>query len=263
MALATRYGTMVVVVHTKDGLLVCADKRRVESNTVRGDSVVDNIVKIFEIDRTAGFFSMGATSFCNAETGDVVFDADEAAREFWNENTPSNPAASPAFQRHMIEAMKVYFRRVRWDYWPETRMVDGEPVLFDIVLFFLDFGQIRTLDCQFLYRKADAFVGSKLNDYSGMSVPFGGGKTCHRLIVSAEPDEEFNDYRSEPIIAECRSAFGTQPSLLEKETARKYAQRLIEIASKHEYGSALSTISPMSDCAFLSVKEGFEWLCKA
>lgn len=223
---------------------------------------MDSVVKIFEVDCTAGFFSMGATSFCTAETGETVFDADQAAREFWKGNTPRNPAALPDFQRHMIEAMKAYFRRLRWDFWPATRMVDGEPVLFDIVLFFVDSGRIRMLDYQFLYRKEDGFVGSQLKDYSRLSGSFGGGRTCHRLIVSTEPDEEFDAYRAEPIIAECRSVFGPEPPLIETETARRYAQRLIEIASKHEYGSTLSTISPASDCALLSVRNGFQWLCK-
>lgn len=254
---------MVVVIQTKDGLLVCADKRRVEENTIRGNSVEDNVVKIFEVDRTAGFFSMGATSLFIAETGETTFDADQVAREFWKGNTPSNPASVLGFQRHMIDAMTAHFRRVRWDFWPETRMVYGEPVLFDIVLFFVDCGRIRTLDCQFLYRKGDAFVGSQLKDYSGLSGPFGGGRSCHRLIKSAEPDEEFDAYRAEAIIAECQSVFGPKPPLVETETARRYAQRLIEIASKHEYGSALSTISPASDCALLTVTGGFQWLCKA
>lgn len=58
---------MVVVMQTKGGLLVCADKRRVENNPIHGDTFVDDVVKIFEIDPNAGFFSMGATSFCIAE----------------------------------------------------------------------------------------------------------------------------------------------------------------------------------------------------
>ena len=38
------------------------------------------------------------------------------------------PEELAEFQRYMIEAMKAYFRRVRWDFWPDTRMVDGEAV---------------------------------------------------------------------------------------------------------------------------------------
>jgi hypothetical protein len=263
MAITARHGTMVVVVQTKDGLLVRADKRRVEKNPVRGDTFVDDVVKILEIPSKAGFFSMGATSFCIAETGETIFDADQTAREFWQRKTPTNAPELAEFQRYMIEAMKAYFRRVRWDFWPDTRMVDGEPVLFDIVLFFVHSGRIMTLDYQFLYRKEDGFVGSQLKDYSGFSGPFGGGKTCHRLCISTEPDEEFEAYREEAIIAECRAVFGPKPPLIDTDIAREYAKRLIEIASQHEYGSALSTISPTSDCALLSVANGFQWLFQA
>lgn len=161
----------------------------------------------------------------------------------------------------MIRAMKTYFQRVRWDFWPETRMVDGEPVLFEIVLFFVDSGRIRTLDYQFLYRKEDGFVGSQLKDYSGFSGPFGGGKTCYRLCIDTGADEEFESYRAEAIIAEYRAVFGPRPPLIEADVARDYAKRLIEVASQHEYGSVLSTISPTSDCAVLSVANGFQWLC--
>jgi len=134
MVIAAQHGTMVVVIQTKDGLLVCADKRRVEKNPVRGDTFADDVVKIFEIGPSAGFFSMGATSFCIAETGETTFDADQTAREFWQKRTPTNASTLSEFQRYMVESMKAYFRRVRWDFWPDTRMVDGEPVLFDIVL---------------------------------------------------------------------------------------------------------------------------------
>src|ERR1017187_7901832 len=130
MAIAARHGTMVVVIQTKDGLLVCADKRRVEENPVRGDTFVDDVAKIFEIAPNAGFFSMGATSFCIAETGETTFDADQTAREFWQRKTPTNAPTLAEFQRYMIEAMKAYFQRVRCDFWPDTRMVDREPVLF-------------------------------------------------------------------------------------------------------------------------------------
>lgn len=166
MEIAAQHGTMVVVIQTKDGLLVCADKRRVEQNSIRGDTFVDDVVKIFEIDPKAGFFSMGATSFCIAETGETTFDADQTAREFWQRRTPTNAPTLADFQRYMIEAMKGYFRSVRWDFWPDTRMVDGEPVLFEIVLFFVDSGRIRTLDYQFLYQRENGFVGSQLKDYS-------------------------------------------------------------------------------------------------
>jgi hypothetical protein len=263
MAIAARYGTMVVVIQTKDGLLICADKRRVEKNPVRGDTFVDDVVKIFEIDPKAGFFSMGATSFCIAETGETTFDADQTAREFWPGRAPTNAPTLAEFQRYMIEAMKAYFRRVHRDFWPHTRMVDGEPVLFDMVLFFVDAGRIRTLDYQFLYRKEDGFVGSQLKDYSGFSGPFGGGKTCYRLCVDTEPVEEFEAYRAEAIIAQCRAVFGPRPPLIDTNVAREYAKRLIEIASQHEYGSALSTISPASDCALLSMANEFQWLCRA
>jgi hypothetical protein len=203
---------------------------------------------------------MGAASFCVAATGRnyLTFDADQTAREFWQGKTPTRAPTLSEFQRYMVERIKAYFRGIRWDFWPDTRMVGGELVLFDIVLFFVDSGRVRALDYQFLYRKEDGFAGSQLN----FSALFGGDKTCCRLCRDTEPDDEFEAYRAEAIIAECRSVFGAGPPLIDTAIAREYAKRLVEIASRHEYASALSTVSPTSDCALLGVANGFQWLCR-
>jgi len=175
---------------------------------------------------------MGVTSFCIAETGETMFDADQTAREFCKKNATNAPTLAD-FQRYMIEAMKAYFRRVRWDFWPDTRMVDGEPVLFDIVLFFVDSGRIRTLITNSCTRRKTVSSAASLRITPASQVRsaeanvlpalrrYGGGRRV-RSVLGLKPSS-WN-----------AGSLRTKTPLIETDIARHYAKRLIEIASQHE-----------------------------
>ena len=93
-------------------------ERRVERNPVRGDTFLDDVVKIFEIDPTSDSSPWGRRASASLQPGETTFDADQTAREFWQGKTPTRAPTLSEFQRYMVERIKAYFRGVRWDFWP-------------------------------------------------------------------------------------------------------------------------------------------------
>src|SRR5580658_5056988 len=102
-------------------------KRRVERNQVRGDTFLDDVVKILEIDPTSDSSPWGRRASASLQPGETTFDADQTAREFWQGKTPTRAPTLSEFQRYMVERIKAYFQvRCRCDpgggcRWPQFR----------------------------------------------------------------------------------------------------------------------------------------------
>ena len=253
MTIGIRSGTMVVTLPTRDGLVVVADKRVTEHNSVLGNSIDDTKTKIVRVSDRVGLFGLHTAELVDASSRESELNLYESVVAVAHQNATTDPRTlSILIMNKMTEEFSAFLQRIPTSSWPRTTFNnEEEPVFYEVVIFFLDeSGDSKLLGAQLRYRQETGEVGGHPKPYPSGPYVFGGLHTCVELIKGNEP--EFDNYRSEPLMRQCVGAL--QGRRLDTESAIRYAKRLIEIASAHEKG-----ISATSDCAVLLKGGGSKW----
>lgn len=263
-------GTLVVALATKDGLVVCADKRTYD--WMRGD--LDNEVKIRNLGIATLISSTGFVKFYDVLTNRVNgqqslrlgFDANAVATEYFETHEFDN---SEVFWKGLTEnlssAFHAYITARPFADWPDT----GDPpdnALFQLAIFFLDvFKRPDAVYVRFRYTKANpptiavTYFRESVNIFEEVKPVVLGNVTVWKELESGR-DERFNDIRAETQLmhfVKDRPLVNT----ISIQAGLTFARRLITVTSQRAQliKDTKSHVGSTNDCALLSKHDGFQW----
>lgn len=266
-------GTLIVTVLTKEGLVICGDKRSYDE--LRGD--IDNIDKITSLapnivatsTGTVRFYEIHTDYVKNTKTLKLVYDADDIVKEYFLKNKFENKRAFwDGLEDKLGEGFQKFLSQTSPAFWPKS----AEPpnyTLYQLIFFYLeDKGEIKSFCVQFMYKKEKPSllqVKDKEIDQEAIQklspTAFGNTAIYDELYIGK--DQRFNDVRADKII---KHFIKDKPSAdkIEVKEAVDFSGRLITISSErtHLIENTTYHIGPTYDCALLSYKEGFKWLEK-
>jgi hypothetical protein len=248
---------MVVCLPTLDGTVVVADKRTTEHNNVLGDSSHDNTTKIVRVSDRIGLFGLHTSELIDARTGESELNLAAVVQEAVKSQTHIDPTSVAAsISDAMVQALRAFLDRLARGSWPRTTFNnEQEPVFYEVVIFYVESGEMKLLGVQLRYRGETGLVEGHQKLYPRGPYIFGGLRTCYKIIEGVDP--AYSKYRADSVVERGCRVF-TNREVLETRAAIQFAKRLIEIASTHERG-----ISPTSDCAILRLSTGFDWCERA
>jgi hypothetical protein len=263
-------GTLVVALATKDGLVVCADKRTYD--WMRGD--LDNEVKIRNLGTATLISSTGLVKFYDILTNRVNgqqslrlgFDANAVATEYFETHGFDNSESFwKGFTEYLSSAFQAYIGARPFAHWPET----GDPpdnALFQLAIFFLDaLKQPDAVYVRFGYIKSNpppisvSYFRESANIFQEVKPVVLGSVTVWKELETGR-DERFNDIRTETQLMR----FVRDRPLVNTVTIQAgltFARRLITVTSQRTQliENTNSHVGTTNDCALLSKHDGFQW----
>ena len=237
-------GTQIVSVTTKDGWVVCGDKRLYD--VIRGDR--DVAQKVRNAGNVAIFDATGAPIIADSTEGDVFNAEDEVDRFLRNEKFIDEPGFWQNLLNYITRTLKETLRThplsrssgldisfLLQFYWIDS---DGILVTLNSRVYYSDSENIRIE--QTAYRSGDEFASSG----------FAGEKFLYEEIVSGT-NPAFDDLRTDTQIRR----FLERPRRLDVTStdAEAFARRFIRLASERGplLDPGMQHISPASDCLSL------------
>lgn len=266
-------GTLVVALATKQGLLVCADRRTYDP--VRGD--LDDTEKITQIGNRAAFASTGIPTFYKLLTNSLTqqttlvpgFLADSVAQSFFQKNGFTDSETSwQGLARELVQSFESFLRSTPYKFWPET----GNPpdnALFQLGVFFLDEdGRAHASYVRFTYIKSPVPVINVFKsvepDASFIRVrPIALGNIAVFTELREGVDKRFDDVRREHLLKRFMRE-GPEVKQVSLTDAERFARRVIRLTSErtHLLESSTFHVGPTTDVALLDPKKGFRWVVK-
>lgn len=230
------HGTLVLTVGTKDGLLICSDKR---ISNEKGKHF-DKYTKIHALGKKALYFSTNAFA-----TGDPTtlgtslhpgyeFDINKTVKEFFIFRNPEN---IEAYWDLIKATLNSEVGKCREKFKSDLAVTKEPSLLFQTVFLYLDkdnkikggnyiCGYNKTNNFDFSY-SLEGYVIEPQELSLGFIKPYGELEIYEKLVLS--DNKTISDLSK--------------------------LKKIIKLASNNSNG-----ISPDCDCAILSYKDGFEWL---
>jgi hypothetical protein len=245
-------GTLVVAIPTKEGLVVCADKRL--HNNFTGE-ISDTFVKIYKLRKNALFTAVDGIGLIDKQTLKKEFDAFDTVNRFSTEVPfEDNEKYWSGLTAALKEEINQYLLKRSFSDWPESGSKDSGYAMFSVIFYYLDTENlIKSRVLKFRYIKQQPpILDPVVEPASIVKTPKLSGKA--RLVIDMlsndpalyedsqikELDEKVFDYKAFSIIR-----------------ATELANRLITISSTR---LPEAYISPSCDCAILRYRGGFKWL---
>lgn len=259
-------GTYVIATSTREGVVICADKRL---STEAHVPVTDGFVKIRQIGQQGIYSATGHfilthkrnISFLNPTF--IDFDLFSHIDDYFrNQNTVKLEDAWAILGKDIANSLQKIEPEVLNVLFPPK----SEERTFIFQTLFCYFDQQHNLKGEFLsctldQRERRFYVTlTPLPDKQfHTSLPMTMGATAVYLEILSGTDKRFNDLRADKSLKAFVS--GTIP--INKMTADKAAllsKRLIQLTSERVHLlDPVSQVSPNSDCALLSYKQGVKW----
>ena len=236
-------GSLVVAIPSRDGLIICADKRR-----IIGDQVEDNFSKLLLIRPGLAFAVTGYPTFLFK--GQVEFDAFDISKRVLTQST-----SSADVQRHVSELAE----RLRSDFETEARTYDpADPlndappsyVLFQVAIFSLRSDQKPNLSLiQLEYHKPSTVTTNVVQQgpetFEKLGITALGDASLLRELREGH-DPTFDHLRNDPSFA--RFINSTVSAKEESaDSVKSFATRFIQEAHKTS-----SKIGPTCECVQLT-----------
>lgn len=249
------HSTLLVLIQTSDGLVVCADKRAY--NRVRG--ATDNDTKIVQLGKRAGFALSGARAVLNPKDFRKEFDFEDVVREcFTKMNVEDMDRHWDMLQEALTNAVAVFSKRVG----PGDVPPDGSSSnsLNALYFFYIDqTGVIRIMqfECKRLMNSQRSIEVTRTNLEPHF---FADGQVEVLTELLRGHDERFNDIRMDPSYR--RRLVQSYNKTISANEAVQFAQQIIRITSErhHLISTSPSLVSTNYDCIILTKDNGFTWL---
>ena len=236
-------GSLVVAIPSRDGLIICADKRR-----IIGDQVEDNFSKLFLIRPGLALAVTGYPTFFYK--GQVEFDAFDISKRVLRQSTSS--ADVQGYVADLAERLRSEFETEAKSYDPADPLKDNPPtyVLFQVGIFSLRSDQKPNLSLiQIEYHKPSTVTTNVVQQ---------GPETFEKLGITALGDAQlvrelkeghdptFDHLRNDPSFM--RFINSTVPAREESAASvESFANRFIQEAHKTS-----SKIGPTCECVHLT-----------
>ncbi len=236
-------GSLVIAIPSRDGLIICADKRRIVANKVE-----DNFSKLFLIRPGLAFAVTGYPTFIYK--GQVEFDAFDICKRVLKQST-----SSADVQEHVTElagSLRTEFETEAKSYNPADPLKDAPPsyVLFQVGVFSLRSDQRPNLSLiQLEYHKPSTVTTSVLQEgpetFEKLGITALGDASLLRELREGH-DHAFDQFRNDPSFMRF---INSTVSAKEESAAsvESFANRFIQEAHK-----ASAKIGPICECVQLT-----------
>lgn len=252
------HGTLVTVLPSIDGTVVCADQR--EWNSVEGPK--DGVRKIHLLGKRAAYAISGESSISIIEAGKLVvrYSVADSVQHFFSD--PRNSKLSLQVLQRFATTFSGEFREAHRRY---NSKIQLPPDTTDDVVTELDFAYLDPHGSVIVDRFEYHITGkSTIEDSSG--TPFVTGQTgvALRILRPREPyDARFSDLWGDQRIARVwlqgTSKYPTQPSVND---ALYFAHTFIRATNERAkyLSNGPSMVGQTCDCAIIQPKAGVRWL---
>lgn len=265
------HGTLVVIIPTQDGVVVCADKRIFNRPKGRYEDTTDKIQQLGDKGLLA---NTGFTYVSNDIPGgeQVIFDLERTLTNFFAGRDLSKFSAYKDELKHILSLEVVNVGRnlgptVLRNSIPSRDNV-GNHLLFATVLIYLDHENkphITVIEAEFNlsainYFQANVVILPQSNDFFNHGTATVMGETDLYGEVLRGTNSRFDDLRNNKDYR--RFIFDNPPSrTVTVDQAVKFAVQIIKDSSERiNLINPMARISPNTDCAILSYTDGFKWL---
>src|SRR6185369_10641042 len=157
MILSVR-GTLVIATATKEGLVICADKRSYDE--LRGD--IDTIDKISKLSPkvtssstgNVRFYEVHSSLLTNEKSLKLVYDADDIVKDYFSKKEfKNNEEFWGGLEDVLAEKFKQFLSQTRPEIWPKSA-VAPKHILYQIIFSYLvNKNEIRSTLMEFIYKK--------------------------------------------------------------------------------------------------------------
>ena len=250
----TEHGTLVVAVRWRLGVVVCADRRRL----VEGDPHVtyrDDVVKIIPSPPFALAVTYGTTVY--GREGGPRFDAQESVKRFAGHLGGASLVRSADRLAAQLQAEMA--ETLEQGGLPPPQAKSGEPAVFAVMLFALERGTVFEALLLGINSEGGFKVQPSLRA-SNQFVTLLGDSAVAFAIRGTHPG--FQDLRNDPWLG----GFLINPSpqamrYVSKHDAMQFGRKLIRATNERLPSlGEIADVSADSDCAGLTLPDGFEWL---
>lgn len=189
-------GTMVVAVRFREGLVVCADKRRhLDGPGQPTGNYRDNDVKITLVNGTGGFVTAGFP-ILEREDGVRVFDADRVIGDHLRE---VGFAQFDQLAQRAEDTFRNYVLSKDLTERPPTQWREGQPVFFRAIVFFHGRESIDLYDLELQYTNAEPpVVHATIQNRSQDRLRAYGTLVLKEIIGGT--DQRFADLRDDDVL---------------------------------------------------------------
>ena len=249
-------GTMVVAVRFREGLVVCADKRRhLDRPGQPTGNYRDDDVKITLVNGTGGFVTAGFP-ILEREDGVRVFDADRVIGDHFRE---VGFAQFDQLAQRAEDAFRNYVLSKDLTERPPTQWREGQPVFFRAIIFFHSRGSIDLYDLELQYTNAEPpVVHATIQNRSEDRLRAYGTLVLKEIMSGT--DQRFADLRDDDVLTSVLKV--ALPSQMTEEQAMSFAKKSIVVTSER-IGlldeSLVSSFGSTSDCAIARHGKSIEW----
>lgn len=247
-------GSLVVIVPSEEGLVICADKRGYSGNK----GVEDNQTKLFKIDTETAFSVTGNIAIYNKSGTKFLFNSIDIVKRYTSSRRFED---TNSYWKGLAQALEKDFANYLKNTKFEERLKDFPEKnyeLFQVVFFNINKSkEFKIPLITYTYKKGNPIDRSSITnvnmDYVSFDKPFvvtGSTETVKELLSGNK--EEFNSLREYNLL----KPFLTntiKKGQAKIRNAADFAKKIIEISSKN----TPLYISPDCDCAILDYKTGY------
>ncbi len=247
----TLSGTLVVAAPSRDGLVICADRRLMAEDKV----ATDNYNKLRILGSNAVFSATNRTIVKNADTGDDLFNAFTVVEKFFEGRDVAD--VSKHWHGLSITLMQEYDAMLKLsprDKWPRS----GDPPdyqLFQVITFYLEpNGKGSMMIIKVLFNKASKqHLQPAFLEVKGISRPqiFGNSALISEAIKPT--GKPIDHIRYDPVIKRFISP-DFDASRASRQDATEFGRKFIRYTNEFLklVSGALEDVSPICDCVLLS-----------
>jgi hypothetical protein len=253
-------GTLIMIVPTIKGILICADKRIYRESTGNKDTMH----KIVQLGPNSAFAVSGAPIVTQRNTGRMLFNVfDIVEGIFQGRDIVDTTQTWNNLQEKLKQAFKESVLALEYKDWPESQYPQKNYILFEILFFHPGADRRPHISLlQFRYiKQPNPIVEAQTYNVTvkGSFSAFGSGHVIMEL--QSGTDKRFDDIRNNAKIRKFLLNL-VEPKNVTVKDAMYFSKRIIEVSSSR-YNLVTDIdghISPNCDCAILRNKGGFRLL---
>ena len=251
-------GSLAILVPTREGLTVCADKR--EWNSVRG--ATDSSNKIRSVGSKLAFVVTGSVATLNTTTLEPEFSVYQEVERYLAGH-PSQPFNQRISQLPIIlEGAYAQYRKAGG---VELMRSPGasDDVIFSVLVWYVSAIQVHVNRLEFHERQVSGSSHmSRLDMTQDLARSFYiEGETDFVLAAIRRSDPRFKPFKEDPDIQTVWTS--TDASTIPVELAVRFSRKIIR--ATNEYHPLVSPyipslVSAAADCSLMSPSQGFKWI---
>lgn len=243
------YGTLVVAVPVRDGLVVCADKRLYNFDA---RTFTDDNVKIRQVNKNSLFAATNTIGFYDRKSRTMAFDAFKVTENYIAKNDiDSGKPFWEGLKKEITAQLRLYFAKRPFAEWPESDRGNNN-LLFNLVFYSVRDNRALSHTLRVFYEKKQTPV---------IYIPDPVSEQVRTPKLSGKGREVMNFLAKNPAAASDPAIQRFDETLFNAQNttvsdAVGFSKKLFQLTST---GVPQANVSPTFDCALLDYASGFRF----